>query len=213
MRPSHYSHPDKLRNADNQTFEAANAHFVELTKAYKALTDEVVRQNYEQYGHPDGKQEFSMGIALPKWIVESQNNGYVIALYGILFGIALPYFVGSWWYGSRRITKDGVLTTTAGLYFRELKEDTTFEQMVEILAAGLAIEEPLTGVEESLTYKDLKKEVGGVLKAEAGKALPTTAGTKTVATLLYAHLLRIEIDDATLLRREWQWECKSFCLC
>ena len=207
MRHSHYSHPDKLRNADNQTFEAANAHFVELTKAYKALTDEVVRQNYEQYGHPDGKQEFSMGIALPKWIVESQNNGYVIALYGILFGIALPYFVGSWWYGSRRITKDGVLTTTAGLYFRELKEDTTFEQMVEILSAGLAIEEPLTGVEESLTYKDLKKEVGGVLKAEAGKALPTTVGTKTVATLLYAHLLRIEIDDATLLRREQHQHC------
>lgn len=30
------SHPDKLRLADNQTKEEADAHFVELTKAYKS---------------------------------------------------------------------------------------------------------------------------------------------------------------------------------
>ena len=32
-----YSHPDKLQLADNQTKEEADAHFVELTKAYKSL--------------------------------------------------------------------------------------------------------------------------------------------------------------------------------
>jgi translocation protein SEC63 len=53
----------------------------------------VIRRNYEVYGHPDGKQEMSMGIALPKWIVESQNNVYVLGAYGLLFGICLPYFV------------------------------------------------------------------------------------------------------------------------
>jgi preprotein translocase subunit Sec63 len=35
----------------------------------------------------------SMGIALPKWVVESQNNMYVLGVYGLLFGICLPYFV------------------------------------------------------------------------------------------------------------------------
>lgn len=34
-----------------------------------------------------------MGIALPKWIVESQNNAYVIGVYGLVFGFLLPWFV------------------------------------------------------------------------------------------------------------------------
>ena len=35
----------------------AHVNFAEyITKAYQALTDEVSRQNYEKYGHPDGQQ-------------------------------------------------------------------------------------------------------------------------------------------------------------
>ena len=36
---------------------------------------------------------YTMGIALPKWIVEAQNNIYVLGVYGILFGVLLPYYV------------------------------------------------------------------------------------------------------------------------
>ena len=38
-------HPDK--GGDEQTF-------VQITKAYKALTDDEARKNYEEYGNPDG---------------------------------------------------------------------------------------------------------------------------------------------------------------
>lgn len=34
-----------------------------------------------------------MGIALPKWVVEGQNNVYVLGVYAMLFGLLLPYFV------------------------------------------------------------------------------------------------------------------------
>lgn len=34
-----------------------------------------------------------MGIALPKWIVESENNIWVLGVYGIIFGVALPSLV------------------------------------------------------------------------------------------------------------------------
>jgi translocation protein SEC63 len=60
-----------------------------------SLTDEQVRKNYMQYGHPDGKQDMSLGIALPKWIVEEGNMYAVLGFYGILFGVMLPYFVVS----------------------------------------------------------------------------------------------------------------------
>lgn len=35
----------------------ANKYFVEfISKAYQALTDPVSRENFEKYGHPDGRQ-------------------------------------------------------------------------------------------------------------------------------------------------------------
>lgn len=34
-----------------------------------------------------------MGIALPKWIVESGNNIWVLGAYGVIFGGALPAIV------------------------------------------------------------------------------------------------------------------------
>lgn len=59
------SHPDKVKLAINQTIEDVSNHFVDLTKAYKALTDESIRENLRLYGNPDGKQDFKVGIALP----------------------------------------------------------------------------------------------------------------------------------------------------
>src|SRR3954453_15735546 len=104
-------HPDKIRPdpSKNETMDMLNERFVELTKAYKALTDEEVRNNFLQYGHPDGKQSFSMGIALPKFIVQQGSGKYVLLFYGILLGVLLPYTVGKWWYGTQALTKDKVL--------------------------------------------------------------------------------------------------------
>ena len=53
------------------------------------------RTNYEMYGHPDGKQEFSQGIALPAWVVESQNTWWVMGVYALVLGVALPFLVVS----------------------------------------------------------------------------------------------------------------------
>lgn len=154
-----------------------------------------------------------MGIALPKWMIETQNNGYVLGVYGLLFGIFLPWFVGSWWYGSRRVTKDGALTVTADGYFKELKEDVDFQRAVEILSASaefspknpkgsliksLKNEKAFAALQskvvESMKVHHIKTDfVEGALKTEksyAGKA----------ALLLYAHMLRIPIEDTALLR-------------
>src|SRR3981189_3395037 len=98
------------------------------------LTDEEIRRNYEEYGHPDGKQEFSIGIALPKWIVESSNGYYMLGIYGLSFGVLLPAIVGRWWYGSRRLTREGIETKTAAAYFKAVKEHTTEDDILNILA-------------------------------------------------------------------------------
>lgn len=58
------------------------------------LTNEEARRNYAEFGHPDGKQSFTMGVALPKKLVEG-NGMYVLGFYALTFGLGLPYFIVS----------------------------------------------------------------------------------------------------------------------
>jgi preprotein translocase subunit Sec63 len=57
------------------------------------LTDEKIKENWIKYNHPDGPQTTTMGIALPKWIIEGKNNIWVLGAYGLVFGGALPALV------------------------------------------------------------------------------------------------------------------------
>ncbi|OAV88272.1 hypothetical protein PTTG_29092 [Puccinia triticina 1-1 BBBD Race 1] len=203
-------HPDKLKLKANQTMEEVNEHFVNLTKAYKALTDETIRENYELYGHPDGKRETSMGIALPKWIVETNNHGYVIGLYLIL-GLMLPYYVSKWWHGSRKYTKDQVLNASASRYFLHLTAETKFAGAVEVLCSSLefkALESKHSRVfEANKSYKKLEDQVTTTLFNSTGEKLEgslynnsTERFVKRTAVLVYAHLFRIPISDVAILK-------------
>ena len=58
-------HPDK--NPDDPL---AHQRFIDLAKAYKTLTDDTARENYEKYGNPDGPGSFKVAIALPKFLLE-----------------------------------------------------------------------------------------------------------------------------------------------
>ncbi|PLW10486.1 hypothetical protein PCASD_09631 [Puccinia coronata f. sp. avenae] len=204
-------HPDKLKLKANQTLEEINEHFVNLTKAYKALTDDTIRENYELYGHPDGKRETAMGIALPKWIVETRNHGYVVGLYGIVFGLMLPYLVGKWWHGSRKYTKDQVLAESASRYFLNLTEETKFANAVEVLSSSLefkALESKYSRVFESnKSYKKLEDQVTTTLFNSTGEKLEgrlynnnNEKFVKRTAVLIYAHLFRIPISDVAVLK-------------
>lgn len=118
-------HPDKRRPdpAKNETVDSISDDWVEITKAFKTLTDEEIRNNYQMYGHPDGKQSFSIGIALPQFIVNEGNGKYVLFLYSALVGVLLPALVGTWWYGSQKMTKEKVLMASAEKLFKEYGGD------------------------------------------------------------------------------------------
>lgn len=180
-----------------------NERFVELTKAYKALTDEEIRNNYLQFGHPDGKQSFSIGIALPKLIVMEGNGKYVLLVYGALLGVLLPYIVGKWWYGSQRYTKERVLVASAGNLFREYKDDITDGGIVGALSAGEEFKDMLNGARTEAGLAKLETKVlaeNSSLSAkdrETIKKLDDSARRKALA-LLWAYLERIDLGDASL---------------
>lgn len=204
-------HPDKVRPdpAKNETIESLNEHFVELTKAYKALTDEEIRNNYIQYGHPDGKQSFSIGIALPKFIVTEGNGKYVLLVYGMLLGVLLPYIVGKWWYGTQRYTKEKVLIASAGNIFREYKDDITEGGIVgglssgdeykHILKGGKA-EKGLATVEKKILEEGQSSRYAGGLALSDREKLDQLedSGRRKTLSLLWAYLGRIDLDDSTL---------------
>ncbi|EIW62313.1 DnaJ-domain-containing protein [Trametes versicolor FP-101664 SS1] len=215
---SHYKklsrkfHPDKVKLAVNETMEAVEAKFVEITKAYKSLTDENIRKNWEMYGHPDGRQEVSMGIALPKWIVESGNNIWVLGAYGVIFGGALPAIVGRWWFGNREKTKDGVHTRSAAAFWKSLSEESGMDDVTSSLGKSFEWELPgskagKVDAELAQLESQIKEKLGEKWDelVKLAEASPKDHKSRRRAfVLLYAHLLRLPIQNSTLLKEQTQ---------
>lgn len=175
-----------------------------MTKAYKALTDEEIRNNYVQYGHPDGKQSFSIGIALPKFIVTEGYGKYVLLVYGGLLGVLLPYIVGKWWYGSQRYTKERVLVASAGNIFQEYDDEMTDGGIVKALSSGVEFKETLSGSKADYGLAKLEKKVliegASFLSTQdrdTVRQMDESSRRKALA-LLWAYLSRTDLDDATL---------------
>lgn len=126
------------------------------------MTDDVIRENLQKYGNPDGVQSREETIAIPKWIVEGYNGIWVLAAYGLGLGGILPWLVvrttfpvlpgspltcltiqGRWWFSQRGITKDGALSSTAEIFFHDLSEDITLSGLLGLLASAVEVREVL----------------------------------------------------------------------
>lgn len=203
-------HPDKAREDPerNITTQTINDRWVDVTKAFKALTDEEIRNNFLQYGHPDGKQSFSIGIALPKWIVTEGAGKYVLLIYALALGVILPYTVGKWWYGTQKLTKDKVLVASAGKIFREYDNDQGESGVISALSSGEEFIEVLDGHKADNGLSKLEQKVLGDTGSIISQALSKKDRQKLhdlddsrrrkVLTLLWAYLGRVELDDDSL---------------
>ncbi len=188
--------------------ESVNDHWVQLSKAYKALTDEEVRNNFIQYGHPDGKQSFSIGIALPKFIITDGNGKYVLLVYGLLLGVLLPYVVGKWWYGTQRMTREKVLIASAGKLFREYDDAMDDGDVVAALSCAEEFKDVLRGneadsgiakIEQIITEEvDLGPNAAAITKKDLEKLRGFDGLRRKVLALLWAYLERKRIDGSTL---------------
>lgn len=189
--------------------ESVNQHWVELTKAFKTLTDEEVRNNWIQYGHPDGKQSFTIGIALPKFLIQQGNGKYVLVIYGALLGVLLPFLVGSWWYGTQSMTKEKILIPSAGNLFKEYEGDMPEGAVVGALSSGEEYKDILKGnaaegesakVEQKILAEgQATPPISGMTVKDRNKLKDMDDGARRkVLGLLWAYMGRVELDDATL---------------
>jgi len=207
-------HPDKRQPnpAVNQTIEQINDEWVEIVKAYKALTDEDVRNNWIQYGNPDGKQSTSFGIALPQFLVAEGSGKYVLVFYGLLLGIGLPWFVGKWWYGMQKVTRERVLVTSAGNMFREYRDRMDAGDVVSAVSSALEWKDVLPGAKADSGLGKLEKRILELGFVETGMQakdrkklgeLDDPVRRKTLA-LLWAYLSRLELDDKALEAEKYE---------
>jgi translocation protein SEC63 len=127
-------HPDK--NPD----PAAAVYFAEsIAPAYKTLTDEGARSNYERFGHPDGKQSTKLGIALPEMLFGKGGMAPVMLITLVVAGVLLPLVFAM--VMIRRMNKfvggnGGVLKQTQNNFQAMLKPTLALQKVPEMLAVA-----------------------------------------------------------------------------
>ncbi|XP_057468249.1 dnaJ protein ERDJ2-like [Actinidia eriantha] len=122
-------HPDK--NPDPE----AHNYFVEfISKAYQALTDPIARENFEKYGHPDGRQGFQMGIALPQFLLNIDGASGGILLLGIVGVCILLPLIMAVIYLSRSSKYSGnyVMHHTLSTYYYFMKPSLAPSKVMDV---------------------------------------------------------------------------------
>ncbi|XP_048421471.1 dnaJ protein ERDJ2A-like [Pyrus x bretschneideri] len=123
-------HPDK--NPDPE----AHNYFVEfISKAYQALTDPVSRENFEKYGHPDGRQGFQMGIALPQFLLDIDGaSGGILLLWIVGICILLPLVIAVVYLSrSAKYTGNYVMHHTLSTYYYLMKPSLAPSKVMDVL--------------------------------------------------------------------------------
>ncbi|KAI9114027.1 hypothetical protein K1719_015278 [Acacia pycnantha] len=144
-------HPDK--NPDPE----ATKYFVEyITKAYQALTDPIARENYEKYGHPDGRQGFQMGIALPQFLLNIDGaSGGILLLWIVGVCILLPLVIAVIYLSrSSKYTGNYVMHHTLSTYYYLMKPSLAPSKVMDVFVkAAEYMEIPVRRIDDEPLQK------------------------------------------------------------
>ena len=83
--------------------------------------DEVSRENYEKYGHPDGPQSLNMGVALPEWMFAADSKAAPLLLIGLVsLCILLPLVLMACFLANsnKYMGSGGVMAETLDIFVR-----------------------------------------------------------------------------------------------
>ncbi|KAI8428591.1 hypothetical protein MSG28_007330 [Choristoneura fumiferana] len=170
----------------------------------EALTDDEARRNWEKYGNPDGPGAMSFGIALPSWIVEKENSVWVLGLYALVFMVALPTVVGTWWYRSIRYSGEQVLLDTTQMYFYFCHKTPSMplKRALMILAASCEFDrrhnsEVIERITDNEEVPMLLRDLPNLGEKNKEQPLCRPYSIKARA-LLHAHLSRMRLPSEAL---------------
>lgn len=192
-------HPDK--GGDEETF-------MNIAKAYKALTDEVARENYEKYNNPDGRQAMEVGLGLPSFMTEGENYNYIMLVYLLVLVVVVPIVM--WFiYSANRgeDEKPHPLTAQWARFFLGGK-GTSLPDLLTVYALSVEVAslQYVPSIDDGLV-EALRKAVNKALPSGARlRPLPDFAklprlppvpapAVERNRLLLLAFVLRVDLDD------------------
>ena len=137
-------HPDR-----NPNDPLASANFIQVSKAYTALTDEVAKKNYEKYGNPDGPTTTKVGIGLPRFLLAGENQVLILSTFFLFLLVVVPLVFLRMYHRQKKYASSGVLVETLTFISYYMSEGTRAKNGPEMLAwAGESRQMPLTGMSE-----------------------------------------------------------------
>lgn len=124
-------HPDK--NPDDPL---AASRFIQITKAYTALTDEVAKRNYEKYGNPDGPQTTKVGIGLPAFLLEKENHLMILCTFFFCLLFVIPGACIVYYQKTKVYAANGIMLETLQFLGYYISDSTRVKNCPELLAAS-----------------------------------------------------------------------------
>jgi len=124
-------HPDK--NPDDPL---AASKFIQITKAYQALTDETAKNNYEKYGNPDGPQPQKVGMGLPRFLLEKENHLLILCMFFFILLFVVPMTFICYYQRTKNYAATGVMIETLQFLGFYINESTRVKMCPELLAAS-----------------------------------------------------------------------------
>jgi translocation protein SEC63 len=143
------------------------------------------------------------------FLITDGNGKYILLFYISLLAIVLPYYVGKWWYGSQKTTKEGVLVNSAGTLFQAFKEDIDAGGIITAVSGGEEYNELLPGEKAESGLSKIEQRVlapGALTPLAAGLSVKAQkqlqemdeGARRKALALIWAYLGNIELDDAAL---------------
>ena len=126
-------HPDK--NINNKT---AKEKFMNINKAYRALTNEKAKENFRKYGNPDGPGLLQYGFALPFFLFQGKAGYYILIIFSILMTIIFPILFIRWFKKSKAYNSDDLLMDNLPFFYNILNKDIQITHLPFII--GMAKE-------------------------------------------------------------------------
>ncbi|AFZ79393.1 DnaJ domain containing protein [Theileria equi strain WA] len=174
-------HPD--RNPNDPEMSAL---FILTTKAYKALTNEKSRMNYAKYGNPDGPGMMKIGIGLPRFLIDENNQIVILSLFFIILLIVMPALF-LWYYRTQKcFTATGIRIETLQLIYYAMNENTRHKALPEVYSCSTECCQIPCTMEDEKALKKYTDVLGDYKKKNISKE------TFRNLILLLCHLNRVD---------------------
>jgi len=180
-------HPDK-----NQGNKIAEEMFMKVAKAYEALTDDDAKQNWLEYGNPDGKQSLEISIGLPTFFLNETNHYAILCIYLGVLVVIIPAIVAAWYQHSRKFGENNVMYETYSFFLHVLSQHSTIKMLPEVLAG--AAENRLASSVDSAKHEDVMRLLTKLRQGLWQKPRFEHPIVLKCNALLHAHVYRLELS-------------------